>query len=357
MPLRGVINVLITFFVMVAILSGMAAVSDPQVKQAAPRAEAREDDGLKPPPVDFSKIVKKLQAGVVAIKVEKNNEESGLPEDHPPIPPRYRHSEGSGFVVSKSGLIMTNSHVVSGAKDISVTFSDKSEVKAEVVGEDPGFDLALIKIKPKNDLKVLKLGDSGKVKTGEWVIAMGNPLGLENNVSIGIVSGKKREFPDLPLVDFIQTDAGIYPGSSGGPLVDADGEVIGINTAAIPDTKIGLSVPANEIKEILPLLKKGDIKRGYIGAFVIDPIKDAELEGPKGALVDLIDPGSPAESSGLIEGDIIVEFDDKAIENPRDLALSEAKKKPGDTVKLKVDREGSETEVEITLDEATSATE
>ncbi len=352
------IQILIALLLVTVVLSGVNLVSSGTNEKKAPEAEAQEDDKISSPPVDFTKIVKKQEQGVVSIEVENKEDSSELPDGHPPIPPKFRSSEGSGFIVSKKGLILTNNHVISNAKDITVKTSDKKKYDAKIVGRDPANDVALIKIKPKEDLKALSLGDSKDIDTGEWVIAMGNPLGLENNVSIGIISAKKREFPDLPLVDFIQTHAGINPGSSGGPLINGDGKVIGMNTAAIPDTEIGLSVPVNRIKKLIPKLKKGDIKRGFLGVYAIDPEEETGLSDlPEGAMIDMIGADSPAEKAGLIEGDIITEFDGEKIKNPEDLARAEAKNKPGEDVEIVVDRDGKVEKVKATLDEDTGAVE
>ena len=352
------VQILIALFLVAAMLSGINLISSEITKKHVPKAEAQEDNEITSPPIDFTKIIKKLEPGVVSIEVENSENSSELPEGHPPIPPKFRSSEGSGFIISKNGLILTNNHVVSNAKEVTVKTSDKKKYKAKIIGRDSAHDVALIKIKPKKDLKSLSLGNSTNIDTGEWVIAMGNPLGLENNVSIGIISAKKREFPDLPLVDFIQTDAGIYPGSSGGPLIDGNGKVIGMNTAAIPDTEIGLSVPINKIKKLIPKLKKGDIKRGFLGVYTIDPQEETGLSNlPEGAMIEMIGVDSPAEKTGLLEGDIITEFDGKKINNPEDLAKNEARNKPGETVELTIDRDGKIEHVEVTLDEDTGEVE
>lgn len=351
-------QLLIALLLITAILSGVNLVSNKNDTDTAPKAEAKEDEELASPPINFTKVVKKLEPGIVSIEVENSENSSELPDGHPPIPPKFRSSEGSGFIISKDGLILTNNHVISNAKEITVKTSDKKKYKAKIVGRDPAYDTALIKIKPKKKLKPLSLGDSKNIDTGEWVIAMGNPLGLENNVSIGIISAEKREFPDLPLVDFIQTDAGIYPGSSGGPLINGKGKVIGMNTAAIPDTQIGLSVPINVIKKLIPKLKKGDIERGSLGVYTIDPEEETGLSDlPKGAMIEMIALDSPAEEAGLQEGDIITGFNGTRIENPEDLARKEANSKPGEKVEITVDRDGKSAKIEATLGEDAGAVE
>ena len=175
-------------------------------------------------------------------------------------------AEGSGVVISKDGYILTNRHVIDQADSVTVTFTNGDEYTARVVGADARDDLALIKIEPKQPLTVAPLGDSEAVRPGDWVMAMGNPLGFEYSVTVGVVSGKGRSLPENNFGDFIQTDAAIYPGNSGGPLFDLAGEVVGINTAVIPDTNLGFAVPINSAKEILPqLLEKGKVVRGYLG--------------------------------------------------------------------------------------------
>lgn len=166
-------------------------------------------------------------------------------------------SEGSGVIISKDGYILTNQHVVSGAQEVTVTLFDGTKLKARVVGSDERYDLALLLVDAGRDLQPAPLGDSDGLRPGDWVMAMGNPLGFENSVTVGVISGKSRALPSSRFADFIQTDAAIYPGNSGGPLVDLAGEVIGINTAVIPDTNLGFAVPIDSAKEILPQLLEG----------------------------------------------------------------------------------------------------
>ena len=230
---------------------------------------------------------------------------------------QVQRSLGSGFIVDKEGYIITNNHVIEGASEIRVRLSTEKEFEAEVVGRDPKTDLALIKIKSWSDLPVLELGDSDKLEIGEWVMAIGNPFGLSQTVTVGIVSAKGRVIGSGPYDDFIQTDASINPGNSGGPLFNLQGEVVGINTAIVATGQgIGFAIPINTAKEVVAqLTKKGKVTRGGIGVYVQkmtpDLAKSFGLEENKGALVADVIAGGAAEAGGIKRGDIILRFDGK----------------------------------------------
>jgi serine protease Do len=247
---------------------------------------------------------------------------------------------GSGVVVDRDGTIVTNFHVVDGAEKIRVTLTDGKQFDAEVLGKDQKTDIAVIKISAPQSLPTVSLGDSDRLEVGEWVMAIGNPFGLEHTVTSGIVSAKGRHIGAGLYDDFIQTDAKINPGNSGGPLVNMRGEVVGINTAILSESGgnigIGFAIPANLVKEILPQLRSaGRVVRGYVGIEVqeITPeIADAlGLTQAGGALVNDVDKGGPAEHAGIKTGDIIVAFNGKAVKAAR---LS-----PGSAVSVKITRD------------------
>lgn len=264
--------------------------------------------------------------------------------------------KGSGFIVSDDGYILTNNHVVADADKIEVTMADGTSYPAEIVGTDPTFDLAVIKIEAK-DLHVLELGESEDIRVGEWVIAIGNPYGFESTVTVGVVSAKNRSVRarNLNFDGFLQTDAAINPGNSGGPLLDLEGKVVGINTAIIPYAQgIGFAVPVDMAKQVLDdLVKYGTVKRGWLGVY-IQPLTQefAEaygVEGDGGAVVSDVVDDSPAAKAGLRRGDVIVAVDGEEIGDHTDLSLRIRSHLEGDKVRLTVIREGSEREVNVTL--------
>ncbi len=268
-------------------------------------------------------------------------------------------SLGSGFIIDKDGFIITNNHVVEGADEIKVRLVDGREFRARVVGRDPKTDLALIKISSIfKDLPVLPLGDSDKIRVGDWVLAVGNPFGLENTVTQGILSARGRELGAGPFDSFLQTDAPINPGNSGGPLVNLKGEVIGINSAIIASGQgLGFAIPSNIAKKIIPELKeKGKIVRGWIGVSIqtITPeiAETLGLKETEGALVADVVHGGPAEKAGIKRGDIIVMFQDKAIKKASDLSAAVAGVQPGKDVPVKVLRSGKEITLTIKVAES-----
>lgn len=240
--------------------------------------------------------------------------------------PRKRDAAGSGFVISSDGYIVTNNHVIEGMDEITVAFKDGTELKASVVGRDPKTDIALIKVDPDEELAALALGDSDIIRPGDWVVAIGNPFGLEHTVTAGIVSAvHRRDVIGGSYDDFIQTDAAINPGNSGGPLINLSGEVIGINTAINPRANtIGFTVPINMAKNILPQLRgQGKVTRGWLGVVIqgITPelAESFDLNNEFGALVSKVLPDSPAQEAGIERGDVIVEFNNKQIKEWREL--------------------------------------
>jgi serine protease Do len=265
---------------------------------------------------------------------------------------------GSGFIIRKDGIVLTNNHVVEHAKEITVALSDGRELSAKVLGRDPKTDLAVLKVDSKDALPVAKLGDSDVLEVGDWVVAIGNPFGLNNTVTAGIVSAKGRAIGQGPYDHFIQTDASINPGNSGGPLFDEHGNVVGINTAIFSqgggNIGIGFAIPINMAKELVPQLEeKGHVTRGWLGVSIQKLTPDlAESMGvadAHGALVAGVTPDSPAAKAGLAAGDVISRWDGKAVSQPEDLSTLVAGTPVGKTVSLEVRRDGKPRDVEVTV--------
>jgi serine protease Do len=259
-----------------------------------------------------------------------------------------QRSLGSGFIIDKEGYIVTNNHVVKDADKIKVKLKNKDEFDAEVVGRDLNTDLALIKIEAAKDLPVLTMGDSELLKVGQWVVAIGSPFGFEQTITAGIVSAKGRVIGSGPYDDFIQTDTSINPGNSGGPLINMQGEVVGINTAIIASAQgIGFAIPINLAKGIIEQLKTGGkVTRGWLGVAIqslnMELADYYGLKGGKGALVTDVFSGDPAETAGIRPRDIILEVDGKKVEGSRDLTRMIAGIRVGETVDVKVLRDGKE---------------
>jgi len=264
-----------------------------------------------------------------------------------------QRSGGSGVIVDKEGYILTNNHVVEGADKVKVRLNDGREFLATIKGQDPRTDLAVLHIKAK-DLPVARLGDSDKLEVGEWAIAIGSPFGLEHTVTVGVISAKGRSgLGTGTYEDFIQTDASINPGNSGGPLINIDGEVIGINAMIIqPGTGIGFAIPINMAKQILnDLIKKGKVVRPWLGISAQDLSPELsehfKVKEKEGVLVSEVHPGTGAEKAGLVSGDIILSVDDKPIKNASELVKEIQKKKVGEKVKLSIIREGKPLVIEV----------
>lgn len=268
-----------------------------------------------------------------------------------------QQSLGSGFILSGDGYIFTNNHVVEQADKIIVKLSDGREYDAKIVGRDAKTDIALIKIKPNENLPVADIGDSDKVRVGEWVIAIGNPFGLEQTVTAGIVSAKGRVIGAGPYDNFIQTDASINPGNSGGPLFNMEGKVIGINTAIVAQGQgIGFAIPINMAKTILPDLKaKGKVTRGWLGIAVQDVtedmVKSLHLKDRQGAMISEAFKGDPADRAGLRAGDIVTEVNGTKIKDTHHLLLTIAAFHVGDKISVKILRDGKELTFQVTVSE------
>jgi serine protease Do len=327
----------------------------------------------------FVNVVKAAQPAVVNIRVEKTSKGRGGEEmfnnpffEHffgpqfPNMPQRKfrQQGQGSGFIISADGLILTNNHVVEDADTITVRLSDEREFKANLIGSDPQSDVALIKIKDNGKLPTMKLGDSDALEVGEWVIAIGNPFGLNQTVTVGVVSAKGRNRMGINEYEsFIQTDAAINPGNSGGPLLNTHGEVVGINSALFSRTGgymgIGFAIPINMVKTIEGQLQKhGKVTRGWLGVAIQDVdenlAKSFDLKEARGILVSQVQPDSPAVSAGLKQGDVILRLDDIVLKDVSDLRNRVALITPGTKVMLHIIREGREQEVALVIGEQPS---
>jgi len=271
-----------------------------------------------------------------------------------------QRSLGSGVVVSKDGYILTNNHVVADAEEILVTLSDKKKYEAQIIGRDPKTDLALIKIKVENTIPAARLGDSDKLRVGDWVVAIGNPFGLGSTITAGIVSAKGRVIGAGPYDNFIQTDASINPGNSGGPLFNLDGEVIGINTAIVApsggNVGIGFAIPINMAKSVMPQLKeRGKVIRGWLGVsiqVVTQEIKEKfGLKTEEGALIGEVTKDSPADKGGLKRGDVIISFDRKKVKAMNILPSMVAETPVGKKVEIIIIRKGKEKRLTVKIGE------
>ena len=274
--------------------------------------------------------------------------------------PRSRNvnSLGSGFVIDPTGIIITNNHVIEGADEIEANFPDGTKLKAEIIGRDAKTDLAVLKVNPATPLPAVPFGDSGKIRVGDWVMAIGNPFGLGGSVTLGIVSARNRNINAGPYDDFIQTDAAINRGNSGGPLFNMNGEVIGINTAIISPSGgsigIGFSVPSATAKGVISQLREfGETRRGWLGVKIQgvgdDMVESLGLDRARGALVADVTATGPAEKAGIEPGDVITKFDNKPVEQMRDLPRLVAETPVGQDVTVEVMRKGESQEFTVKL--------
>lgn len=334
----------------------------------------------------FVNVVKKAKPAVVHIKVEKTTKSKQyggqLPEEmfnHPFFEkffgPQFRQQQprqrefkqrgqGSGFIISKDGYILTNNHVVESADVIKVTLSDEREFDARLIGTDPQTDVALLKIEDPENLPVLPIGDSNNLEAGEWVIAIGNPFGLSQTVTVGVVSATGRSSVGInEYENFIQTDAAINPGNSGGPLINGRGEAVGINTALFSRTGgymgIGFAIPINMAQSIQDQLHKyGKVTRGWLGVVIQNVDKDlADSFGLKqagGILVSEVQENTPASAAGLKQGDVITHLNDTELKDVTDLRNRVAMLRPGSKAMLFVMRDGRERKIQVTIGEQPS---
>jgi serine protease Do len=282
------------------------------------------------------------------------------------IPREYKQrSLGTGFIIDSNGFILTNNHVVDQSDEIKVKTTDNREYFAEIIGRDPMTDLALIRIKTDVSLPSLVLGDSDRLEVGDWVVAIGNPFGLGNTVTAGIVSAKYRQIGAGAYDNFIQTDTPINPGNSGGPLLNTVGEVVGINTAIFSQSGgsvgIGFAIPINMVKDLLPQLKNGKVIRGWLGVMIqkITPELRAKLNllDENGALVGDVISGSPADQSGIKRGDVIVSFDGRLIRESRELPYIVASTSVGKTVSVQLIRKREKRNVQVKVGELKASIE
>ena len=313
----------------------------------------------KDAPASFADLAEKLMPSVVNISTTQTilTSSNPFPFQFPPGSPfeemfkefntpkeRKATSLGSGFIIDKKGLVVTNNHVIQGAEDIVVRVNGEKEYKAKVVGSDPLSDIALLEIISEENFIPVKFGDSDKARIGDWVIAIGNPFGFGGTVTSGIISARNRELGLSRYEDYIQTDASINQGNSGGPLFDLNGDVIGINTAilgASGSIGIGFAIPANSASSVVnQLLEFGETKRGWLGVRIQEVTKEIaeveKLDKPKGALVASVSEKSPAKKAGIKPGDIILEFDGKEIDTMKTLPKIVAKTEVGKKVVVKI---------------------
>lgn len=271
---------------------------------------------------------------------------------------RKSNSLGSGFVIDASGVVITNAHVIGEANDVTVIFSDGRKLKADIVGKDTKGDLAVLRVKPDKPLKAVKFGDSEKTRIGQWVMAIGNPFGLGGSVSAGIISARNRDISDQSYGQYIQTDAAINKGNSGGPLFDMNGDVIGINTAILSPSGgsigIGFAVPSAMAKPIIDqLLQYGETRRGWLGVRiqnVDESIADSlGLKEPKGALVAGVDDKGPAKPAGIEPGDVILKFDGKDVKDSKELPRIVGQTTVGKEVDVLILRKGKEVTKQVKL--------
>jgi len=327
----------------------------------------------KDAPASFADLAEKLMPSVVNISTSQTvvTKSNPFPEfKFPPGSPfedmfkdfgtpqkRKAYALGSGFIIDKKGIVITNNHVIQGADDILVRVNGDKEYEATIIGTDPLSDIAVLQIKSEDTFIPVKLGDSNKARIGDWVIAIGNPFGLGGTVTAGIISARNRNIGMTRYEDFIQTDASINQGNSGGPLFNMDGDVIGINTAILGQSGsigIGFSIPSNNAKIVIDqLIKYGETKRGWLGVriqYVTKEIAEAEkLDKPKGALVVSVADNSPSSKGGILSGDIILEFDGKSINEMKELPLIVAQTEVGKTVEVRVWRNKREIVKKIKL--------
>jgi len=326
----------------------------------------------KEAPSSFADLAEKLTPSVVYISTTQTvvTNVNPFPFEFPPGSPfedmfkefgtpqtRKASALGSGFIIDSKGIVITNNHVIKGAEDILVKVEGDKEYKAKVLGADPLSDIAVLKIDAEEKLTSVKFGDSDKARIGDWVIAIGNPFGLGGTVTSGIISARNRDIGMSRYEDFIQTDASINVGNSGGPLFDMNGEVIGINTAILGQSGsigIGFAIPSNSAKKVIEqLIEFGETKRGWLGVriqVVTKEIADVEkLDKPRGALVASVAENSPSDKAGIKAGDIILEFNGVLINEMKELPKIVAQTEVGKTVDVKVWRNNKEISKKIKL--------
>ena len=331
------------------------------------------------PKVSLAPLIKKVSPAVVnirtTVKVRQNSSFMGPdifewffgPRGRSPFPSpdsaQKQRSMGSGFIVDRTGLVVTNHHVVANADEIEIQLSDDRTFKADLVGSDERTDVALLRLRGGKNLPAVSFGNSEKLEVGDHVVAIGNPFGLDHTVTSGIVSAKARRIGAGPYDDFIQTDASINPGNSGGPLFDLSGQVIGINTAIAPQGQgIGFAIPSNMAQSVIDsLTNNGKVVRGWLG-IAFQPVDDTlaqafQAKTKSGAMVANVTPGSPAENGGLRNGDIIIEVAGKKLDEASDLPTLVASLPPGKVASFKVLRNGKFTTLKVKIGEMPDSTD
>ena len=323
-------------------------------------------------PASFADLAEKLMPSVVNISTTTTvtTRSNPFPFEFPPGSPfedmfkdygtpqkRQTSALGSGFIIDEKGIVITNNHVIQGAEDVFVRVNGEKNIKAKVIGADPGMDLAVLQIESDQKFTPVKFGDSDTARIGDWVIAIGNPFGLGGTVTAGIISARNRSIGLSRYEDYIQTDASINQGNSGGPLFNMDGDVVGINTAILGQSGsigIGFAIPSNSAQKVInQLIEFGETKRGWLGVRIQTVTKDIadveKLDEPRGALVASVAENSPSDKGGIKAGDIILEFDGKKINEMSELPRIVAETEVGKRVKLKVWRNKREITKEIIL--------
>ncbi|MGI6331916.1 MAG: trypsin-like peptidase domain-containing protein [Zhaonellaceae bacterium] len=352
--------------------------ADVENSEEAKEPVAAQQASLIPPGLNANTIAEMVeQAGPAVVKIETTSEVKNPYANSPFNDPFFRYffgdsfnapesrvtqGLGSGFIISRNGYILTNEHVVSGATDIQVVVSGyEKSFPAQVIGKDYDLDLAVLKIDSDKPLPTLKLGDSDKIKVGNWVVAIGNPLGLDHTVTVGVISAKERPITiqsdsgQRQFKNLLQTDASINPGNSGGPLLNLNGEVIGINTAVSSSGQgIGFAIPSSTVQKVLQeLIEKGQVTRPWIGVYMQPLTKELAdyfgLDKEEGVVVTDVIPGSPAAKAGLRRKDIILEFNNKVIKNPNQLQEAVQEVKIGSKVTALIWRDGTKQYVTMTI--------
>lgn len=349
--------------------------------QMGPQGNAISVPAISQPAValpGFADLAARVRPAVVTILTTERATEAGTASPFPPgseqdqlfrrhfgeqpgqAQRRPGHALGSGFLVDAGGTVVTNNHVVRNAGSVKVKLEDGRELNARIVGRDERTDIAVLKVEAGQPLPFLALGDSNTARPGDWVVAVGNPFGLGGTVTAGIVSARGRDIGVGPYDDFIQIDASINSGNSGGPLFALDGSVIGVNTAIFSPSGgsvgIGFAIPSNMVRQVVAQIQaNGRVERGFLGAST-QPVTPAlarslRLAKPEGALVGQVEPESPAARAGLRAGDVVTGVGEAAVANPRDLARAIGEARPGSEVRLSVQRDGAARELRVTLAE------
>jgi len=338
-----------------------AALAGPVAAQTAPSGPLWTETGDTKVPADIARLndhmsglAERLKPALVQVRVRRAPDAPAEGEQQTPPEERERRSSGSGFLIRQDGYLITNEHVVADADFIQVKLADGRRFEGKLVGRDERVDLALVKIEATG-LPVAALGDSNRLRVGEFVLALGHPFGLEQTVSFGIVSRKGLPLQvATPGFDFIQTDAAVNPGNSGGPLVNMAGEVVGINSMAARNGTIGFAIPVNIVKGLLPqLASKGKVEWGWLGVGIAEigdeDMPKYQLKEPRGVLIRHVVEGQPADKGGVKAEDVILAVDGAQIDGPRDLQRIISTTPVGRTVKLNVMRGGKETEVAVII--------